>query len=558
MKILDIVILASLVGFVFGCKAEKTSVIADLALYNGRIWTVNPEQPWAEAVAIRGERILKVGTTEEIKALFGEHTQGFDLNGSFVLPGFMDSHTHFLDGGFALSSIQLREAKSKEEFIATVKKRTSKIGRGEWILNGDWDQQQFDPPEMPRKEWIDPVSPQNPVFVNRLDGHMALANSLALEIAGVTKDTVSPPGGEILKDPKTSEPTGILKDEAMRLVSDKIPEPSLEEKKKAAQAALRHASQMGVTSVHDMAYSSNFEVYHELLKEGTLSARLTVYFAIGQRDLYSQLEQKKPLENDLLKIGGLKGFVDGSLGSFTALFFEPYTDDPEKTGIFVSDMYPEGIMEQRIRKADKSGLQIAIHAIGDKANHVILDIMERVIADGGPRDRRWRIEHAQHLIPEDFVRFAKMDIIASVQPYHAIDDGRWAERKIGKERAKYTYAFKSFLDADVLMAFGSDWTVAPLDPISGIYAAVTRRTLDGKKNDGWIPEQKISLEEAIKGYTINGAYTEFAEDMKGSVQEGKFADLVVLSQNLFEISPEDILDTEVLVTIFNGQIIYKK
>lgn len=558
MKILDIVILASLVGFVFGCVAEKTSVVADLALYNGKIWTVNPEQPWAEAVAIRGKRILKVGTTEEIKALFGEHTQGFDLKGSFVLPGFIDSHTHFLDGGFALSSIQLREAKSKEEFIVTVKKRTSEIGRGEWILKGDWDQQQFDPPEMPRKEWIDPVSPQNPVFVNRLDGHMALANSLALEIAGVTRDTVSPPGGEILKDSKTGEPTGILKDEAMRLVSDRIPEPSLEEKKKAAQKALRHASQRGVTSVHDMAYSSNFEVYHELLKEGTLNARLTVYFAIGERDLYSQLEQKKPLENDLLKIGGLKGFVDGSLGSFTALFFEPYTDDPEKTGILVSDMYPEGIMEQRIREADKSGLQIAIHAIGDKANHVILDIMERVIADGGPRDRRWRIEHAQHLIPEDFVRFAKMDIIASVQPYHAIDDGRWAERKIGKERAKYTYAFKSFLDANVLLAFGSDWTVAPLDPITGIYAAVTRRTLDDKNVDGWIPEQKISLEEAIKGYSINGAYTEFAEDMKGSVQEGKFADLVVLSQNLFEIPPEDILDTEVLVTIFDGEIIYKK
>jgi predicted amidohydrolase YtcJ len=558
MKTLDIVILAILVGFVFSCVAEKKSGIADLVFYNGKIWTVNPDKPWAEAVAIRGERILKVGTTEEIKALFDDFTQGVDLKGSFVLPGFIDSHTHFLDGGFALSSIQLRGVNSKDEFITTVKRRVDEIGSEEWILHGDWDQQQFDPPEMPRKEWIDPISPQNPVFVNRHDGHMALANSLALEIAGVTKESVSPPGGEIVKDSKTGEPTGILKDEAMGLVSNKIPEPSFKEKKKAAQAALRHASQFGVTSVHDMAYSSNFEVYHELFKEGTLNARLTVYFAIGERDLYSQLEQKKPLESELLKIGGLKGFVDGSLGSFTALFFQPYSDEPEKTGIFASDMYPEGIMEKRIRAADKSGLQIAIHAIGDKANHVILDIMERVIADGGPRDRRWRIEHAQHLIAEDFLRYAKMDIIASVQPYHAIDDGRWAERKIGKERAKYTYAFKSFLNTGVLLACGSDWTVAPLDPISGIYAAVTRRTLDGKNVDGWIPEQKISLEEAIKGYTINGAYTEFAEGVKGSVQEGKFADLVVLSQNLFEIPPEDILDTEVLMTLFNGEIIYKK
>jgi predicted amidohydrolase YtcJ len=558
MKILDIFILAILVGFVFGCGAEKKSEIADIVFYDGKIWTVNSDKPWAEAVALRGERIVKVGTTEEIKALIGDSTQEFDLSGSFVLPGFIDSHTHFLEGGFALSSIQLREAKSKQEFIATVMERTGRIESGEWILNGDWDQQQFDPPEMPRKEWIDPVSPQNPIFVNRLDGHMALANSLALEIAGVTKDTIPPPGGEILKDPETGEPTGILKDEAMRLVADKIPEPSLEEKKKAAQAALNLASRMGVTSVHEMAYSANFDVYHELFQEGALNARLRVYFAIGEEDLYSKLEQKKSLENDLLKIGGLKGFVDGSLGSFTALFFESYTDNPEKSGILVSDMYPEGIMEQRIRKADKAGLQIAIHAIGDKANHIILDILESVIADGGPRDRRWRIEHAQHLIPEDFERFAQLGIIASVQPYHAIDDGRWAERKIGKERAKYTYAFKSFLDAGVLLACGSDWTVAPLDPISGIYAAVTRRTLDGKNADGWIPEQKISLEEAIKGYTINGAYTEFAEDMKGSVQEGKFADLVVLSQNLFEIPPEDILDTEVLVTIFDGEIIYKK
>jgi predicted amidohydrolase YtcJ len=558
MKILHIIVLTALAGFVFGCVAEKKSEVADLVLYNGKIWTVNPKQPWAEAVAIKDARILKVGTTEEIKTHQDERTKDFDLEGSFVLPGFIDSHTHFLDGGFALSSIQLRGAKSKTEFIAAVEKKAGEINPGEWILYGDWDQQQFDPPEMPRKEWIDPVSPHNPVFVNRLDGHMALANSLALEIAGITRNTVPPPGGEILIDPVTGEPTGILKDEAMSLISDKISEPSLDEKKKAAIAALKHASQMGVTSVHDMAYSSNFEVYYELFKEGTLSARLTVYFAIGQDDLYSQLEEKKSLENDLLKVGGLKGFVDGSLGSFTALFFDPYTDDPEKSGILVSDMYPEGIMEKRIREADKSGLQIAIHAIGDKANHIILDIMERAIADGGPRDRRWRIEHAQHLIPEDFARFAKMDIIASMQPYHAIDDGRWAEKKIGKERVKYTYAFKSFLDADVLLAFGSDWTVAPLDPISGIYAAVTRRTLDGKNPDGWIPEQKISLFEAIKGYTINGAYTEFAERVKGSVEEGKFADLVVLSQNLFEIPSEDILDTEVIATVFNGEIIYKK
>jgi predicted amidohydrolase YtcJ len=558
MKIVNILILAGLLGLLFGCDSGRKGGVVDLVLYNGKIWTVNPGQPWAEAVAIRGERIHKVGTTEEIKTLIGTQTQEIDLKGELVLPGFIDSHTHFLDGGFALTSIQLREAASKEEFIAIVGEKVTKTNSGEWILNGDWDQQQFDPPEMPRKEWIDPVTPQNPVFVNRHDGHMALANSLALQIAGITKDSESPPGGTILKDPQTGEPTGILKDEAMGLVSAHIPDPTIEEKKRAAQTALRHANEMGVTSVHEMAYSSHFEVYHELLKENKLTARLTVYFSMAEEDLYSKIERNKAYENDFLKIGGLKGFVDGSLGSFTALFFEPYTDNLEETGIFVSDMYPEGIMEQRIREADRSGLQVAVHAIGDRANHVILDIMEKVIAEGSLRDRRWRIEHAQHLIPEDIPRFAHIGIIASVQPYHAIDDGRWAETKIGKERAKHTYAFKSLLDAGTRLACGSDWTVAPLDPISGIYAAVTRRTLDGKNPEGWIPEQKISLEDAIKGYTINGAYAEFAEASKGSIEAGKLADLVVLSHDIFEIPPEDILDAEVLMTILNGEIVYQK
>lgn len=558
MKIVNVIILLGLLGYVLGCESAKREEIADLVLYNGSVWTVEPGQPWAEAVAIRQGQIQKVGATEEIKALIGPQTRAMDLKGAFVLPGFIDSHTHFLDGGFALSSIQLREAKSKDEFVAIVKDRAAEIASGEWILNGDWDQQQFDPPEMPRKDWIDPVTPHNPVFVNRHDGHMALANSAALEIAGITKETVPPPGGEILKDPQTGEPTGILKDEAMRLVSAHIPEPSISEQKKAARTALRHASKMGLTSIHEMAYASNFEVYRELFQENSLTARLRVYFSMAESELYSKLEQNKPFENDFLKIGGLKGFVDGSLGSSTALFFEPYVDDPGKTGIFVSDMYPEGIMEQRIREADQSGLQVAVHAIGDRANHVILDIMEKVMNEAGPRDRRWRIEHAQHLIPEDIPRFAKLGIIASVQPYHAIDDGRWAEKKIGRERAKHTYAFKSLQDAGVLLACGSDWTVAPLDPITGIYAAVTRRTLDGKNPDGWVPEQKISLENAIKGYTINGAHAEFAEDKKGSVKAGKFADLVVLSQNLFEIPLEKILDTEVLMTVLNGEIVYQK
>ena len=531
--------------------------MADLVLLNGSVWTVNPDQPWAEAVAVKGEKILEVGSTAEVKKAVGNKTQVIDLNGDLVLPGFIDSHTHFLDGGFSLLSIQLREVKSREEFVSRIKERAAEMEEGEWILNGNWDHQSFDPPKLPRKEWVDGVAPHNPVCINRYDGHMVLANSSALKIAGITKETLSPEGGEILKDRRTGEPTGILKDAAMELVMKHIPEPSLQVKMKAADVALKRAAECGVTSVHDMAYAGNIEIYQELLKERRLTSRLCVYISIEEFDLYQKLMPETLKGSTFLKIGGLKGFVDGSLGSSTALFFEPYADDAEKTGLFHSQMFPEGVMERRIPEADKAGLQVAIHAIGDKANHVLLDILEKAMVQGGERDRRWRIEHAQHLLSEDIDRMAKLRIIASVQPYHAIDDGRWAEKKIGKERCRTTYAFKSLLEKGAVLACGSDWTVAPLDPMTGIYAAVTRRTLDGKHPEGWFPEQKIPLEEAVRGYTLNGAYAEFSERIKGSIEAGKLADLVVLTQNIFEIPPEEIQKTRVKMTILNGKITRK-
>lgn len=539
-------------------QTNSRSEMADLVLLNGTVWTVNPDQPWAEAVALKGDKILEAGSSEEIKKMIGDNTQVIDLKGDLVLPGFIDSHTHFLDGGFSLLSIRLRDAESREEFITRIDDKAKEIKRGVWILDGDWDHQSFDPPELPRKEWIDPVTPHNPVCVNRHDGHMVLVNSLALKLAGITKNTPTPAGGEILKDPETGEPTGILKDAAMNLVMRHIPEPTFKEKLRAAEVALKHAAELGVTSAHDMAYAENFEVYQELLKQNKLTARLYVYIPITEVEIYARLKLKTPFGNNLLKIGGLKGFVDGSLGSSTALFFDPYTDNPRKKGLLHSQMFPEGIMEKRIIQADKAGLQVAVHAIGDKANNILLDIFERTITQNGERDRRWRIEHAQHLLPQDIERIANLGIIASVQPYHAIDDGRWAERKIGRKRCQYTYAFKSLVEKGAVLACGSDWTVAPLDPIGGIYAAVTRQTLDGKHPEGWFPEQKISLEEAIRGYTLNGAYAEFSENLKGSVEKGKLADLVVLSRNIFKIQPDEIQKTEVKMTIFNGKVIYKK
>jgi predicted amidohydrolase YtcJ len=558
MKGISIMTVALFFVFVAFCQKESKREVADVVLLNGTIWTVNPDMPWAGGIAIKGNKILKVSLTSDIEGYVGKHTKSIDLKGSFVLPGLTDCHTHFLDGGFSLSSVQLGNARSKEDLIDRLQQKALELGKGEWILRGNWDHQKFDPVELPKKDWIDAVTPDNPVCVNRHDGHMALVNSLALKLSGITKDTPPPEGGEILKDPQTGEPTGILKDAAMDLVMDHIPEPSLEERLKAVEAGLVHAKSLGVTSIHDMEYTSSFEVYKKLLEQNKLTARLYVYVPISDVELLSGHKLSQPLQRDFLRIAGLKGFVDGSLGSSTALFFDPYTDDPTKTGLLASDMFPEGVMEARLMEADLAGLQVAVHAIGDKANHMILDLFEKVTRANGDRDRRWRIEHVQHILPEDIERMSTLKVIASVQPYHAVDDGQWAEKKIGKQRARYTYAFRSLLDEGVSLACGSDWTVAPLDPLTGIFAAVTRKTLDGKNPDGWIPEQKITLEEAIKGYTLQAAYTEFSENQKGSVEEGKFADLIVLDQNLFEILPEKILETKVLMTIFNGQIIYEK
>ncbi len=532
--------------------------MADLVLLRGAVWTGSPALPWAEAVAIRGESVLAVGKNRDAERFIGPKTQVIELAGQLALPGFIDNHTHFLEGGFSLLRIQLRDAKSREEFVSRIEEKARQLGKGEWILNGDWDHQQFNPPELPRREWVDAVTPDNPVCVNRHDGHMVLANSLALQLAGITRTTVAPPGGEILKDPVTGEPTGILKDAAIDLVARVIPQPSLEAKLEAAQAALRHAAECGVTTVHDMADAENFEVYQALLKEKKLTCRIFLYLPVTEVDLLARLRLKTPFGNDWLKIGGLKGFVDGSLGSSTALFFEPYGDNPGQTGLLHSQMFPEGIMDKRIAAADKAGLQVAIHAIGDKANAIILGIFERTILSHGPRDRRWRVEHAQHLRPEDIARMGRLGIIASVQPYHAIDDGRWAEGKIGPERCRTTYAFRSLLDAGVRLACGSDWPVAPLNPLTGIYAAVTRRTLDGRHPEGWFPEQKITLEEAVRGYTVEGAYVEFAEDRKGSIEARKLADIVILDRNIFEIPSEKIIDAQVVMTIVGGRIVHQK
>jgi predicted amidohydrolase YtcJ len=387
---------------------------------------------------------------------------------------------------------------------------------------------------------------------------MSLANSVALKLAGVTRETKDPAGGLIVRDPKTGEPTGVLKDAAMSYVWKVIPESSFKEKLEAARAATNHAASLGVTSVQDMSADNDVGVYQTLLELGELKTRI---YAVSPLPLWQRLAQtgvRARFGSDMLRIGGLKGFADGSLGSTTALFFDPYLDAPNTSGLAGDEMFPEGAMLERVRMADRAGLQVIIHAIGDRANDSILSIYEQVIKENGERDRRFRIEHAQHLRAQDIARFARDHVIASMQPYHAIDDGRWAEKRIGTERAQTTYAFRSLLDSGATLALGTDWTVAPLNPMLTIYAAVTRRTLDGKHPEGWIPQQKISLEETVRAYTVGSAYAEFAEKQKGMIAPGKLADVVILSRDIFSIDPKDIENVMVMMTILDGRVIYER
>lgn len=538
-------------------SAQDRPWSADLIIVNATLRTMDAAQPQAQAAAIYGNRIAEVGSTETIRALAGARTRIIDAGGRLVLPGFNDAHVHFLSGGFQLSSVHLRDANSPREMAERMGRYAATTPKGRWITGGDWDHERWPEAPLPTKELIDAVTPETPVFVSRLDGHMALANSLALKLAGLTRETKDPPGGLIVRDPKSGEPTGLLKDAAMRFVSKVIPGATFEEKLAAARAATEHAAQMGVTSVQDMSAGTDVGVYQTLAQRGELKTRIYVVAPLPAWERLAHTGVRAGFGNDLLRIGGLKGFSDGSLGSTTALFFEPYLDSPGTKGLPADEMFPEGAMLRHVREADRAGLQVMIHAIGDRANDQILSIFEDVQQANGARDRRFRIEHAQHLRASDIPRFAKGRVIASMQPYHAADDGRWAEKRIGPERARTTYAFRSLLDAGVILAFGSDWTVAPLNPLLGLQAAVTRRTLDGKHPDGWIPEQKITGEEAVRAYTAGSAFAEFADHAKGTIAPGKLADLVMLDRDIFKIDPTEIDRARVLLTIMDGRVVYE-
>lgn len=537
----------------FAVSFYGQTFMADLVVINAKVRTMDKEKPEAEAIAVWSNKIIAVGKNNEIKRLIGQNTKVVDAGGKLVLPGFNDSHLHFMEGGTSLTSVDLRDAKSPEEFVQRIKEYASKLPKGRWILNGNWDHEKWTPSILPTKEMIDAVTPDNPVFISRLDGHMALANSLALKLAGVDKNTRDVEGGEIVRD-AAGNPTGILKDAAMNYVYRVIPEPSFEEKLEIAEAATNYAASLGVTSVQDMSAGTDVGVYQELLRKGKLKTRIYAVSPLPDWERWKRTGIHYAFGDGMIRVGGLKGFADGSLGASTAWFFEPYLDKPGYTGLASDEMSK---MFDRVKQADKAGLQIMIHAIGDRANDEILRIYERVEQENGKRDRRFRIEHAQHLNENLIKRFAAQSVIASMQPFHVIDDGRWAWKRLDEKRLKGTYAFRSLLDSGVKLAFGTDWPVALLDPMMTIYAAVTRRTLDDKNPNGWIPEQKITVEETVRAYTIGSAYAEFQENVKGTISVGKLADFVMLSEDIFSINPNEIPKVKVLLTVVDGKIVYQ-
>jgi hypothetical protein len=546
---------------------------ADLILWHGKIWTGEPTTPlgakavpakFAEAVAVVDGRILAVGNDAEMHGYLGPNTQVVDLKGRLAVPGLIDSHAHFIWGSFQLLGIDLKTARSEEEFTRRIGEKAKTLAPGRWLTGGSWDEQAWPSAKLPTRGMIDAVTPSNPIVLTRSDGHEALANSVAIKLAGVTRDTPNPQGGVIVRDTQ-GEPTGIFKDAAQDLIAKVIPPPTEADTIEALRAGLKEAARVGLTSVQSItvdqdAWNGSFTGEVQLLRraevEGWLTCRFYEIIPIGQWQKLRDAGLARGMGDDYIKLGAVKAFADGSLGSATAWMYEPFDDDPSSHGMPLPLMDPPSKMEALVAGADHAQIQICIHAIGDRAIQEVLDLYERVGRDPMP-EHRFRIEHAQHMPQADFAKFGELGIVASMQPYHAIDDGRWAEKRLGHARARWSYAWRSMLDAGAPVAFGSDWPVAPLSPILGIYAAVTRATLDAKHPYGWIPQERITVEEALRAYTQGSAYAAFQENEKGSLAPGKLGDVVVISDDLFSIPPTRIKDARVVMTIVGGKIVYQ-
>ena len=526
--------------------------VPDAIIVNAKVHTVDRQHPEAEAVAVCGERISKVGRNAEVRALAGKKTKTIDARGRLMIPGFNDAHVHFISGAEQIVGVDLRPARDEKDFARRLGEHVARLPEGRWVLGGYWDHEAWPSRALPTKELLDAVTPRNPVFVQRLDGHMGVANSLAIKLARVTRGVSDPDGGTIVRD-EAGEPAGVFKDNAMELITRAVPDPSLEETIEKARAALAHAARLGVTTIQDMtASATELRAYQQIRAAGGLTARI---YAIQNRPIagFKNAGIGTGFGDDWLRVGGVKLFADGSMGSGTAAFFEPYADDASTRGLLLQT--PEAL-EQAILDGDAAGFQLIVHAIGDRANAIVLDAFDRLTRARGVRDRRPRIEHAQVVRDPDKTRFKQLNVIASIQPSHCIDDMRWAERRIGRDRCRIAYDFKSFVDAGVRIAFGTDWFVEPLNPMLGLYAAVTRQFTDGTPPGGWFPEERITMAQAVEFYTLGSAYAEFADDRKGSISEGKLADLVMLSKDIFSIPPREVLDTTAVLTMVGGRIVH--
>ena len=545
------------------CSLKEKTVLADLVIKNAKVVTIDKDNPRAEAIAFKGERIIVVTTSKKIERYVDEKTtKVIDAKGRLVVPGFNDAHAHF--GGIDPDYIDFRYITDPTVITEKVKEKVADAKPGEIIMGGRWEHEMFVNKQWPTKELIDPVSPENPVVLSRADGHSVLVNSYVLSQSGITKDTPDPPGGEIQKDRETREPTGIIKELARRLLKYGAVEEQRTPKEEEArrirewQAAFDMAARLGVTTVQ--LPPGTFEMFQKFRDMGKLTLRAYV----GQRldgltdemlQKYVELRKRYPLEDNWIRLGFLKGHIDGTLGSGTALFFEPFEDEPDKSGLPYQS-YEE--LERIIVEADKMGFQIGIHAIGSKGNHLTLNAIEKAREKNGMRDSRHRSEHAQVLIDEDIPRFAQLGVIASMQPTHCITDKRFAEKRIGLERCRGAYAWRRLLDTGAKIAFGTDYGVEPLDPLEGLYAAVTRKDRAGEPGDGWFPDQKLSMEEAIELYTLGSAYSEFMEDRKGKIKENYLGDVVIYNNDLMTIPDDEIMSAKVDYTIVGGKVVYKR
>jgi len=547
--------------FVVGCKEQYKEPPADFVIKKAKIVTIDVNNPQAEALAVRGEKIIDVSSNKDIKRYIKEGTtKVIDAKGRLVVPGFNDAHIHF--SGIYGENLDLHNVTDFKVIQQMVKERVAKLKPGEWITGGGWEQERFPGKKWPTKEILDKVAPDNPVRLSRIDGHSVWVNSYVIKMSGITKDTPDPPGGTIVKDQATGEPTGVFKETAGRLLKRKriqtlTAEEEQERSDRAIERAIQEAASYGVTSIQHL--EGRQDQFKRLLDEGKLTLRVTFNRSLKRSEEHlakmDALRKQYPPENNWLRFGYLKGFIDGTLGSGTALYVRPYDDNPETSGL-PRMSYEE--LERRVIAADRMGFQIGIHATGDRANQWILNAYEKALQVNGKRDSRHRSEHATSIVPDDFVRFAALGVIASVQPSHLIVVKRIAQKRIGLERCKCTYAFKNFLDAGVRVAFGTDWSLASMNPLVDLYAAVTRRDPADEQDESWYPEQKISMEKAIELYTLGSAYAEFMEDRKGILKIGYLADMVIFNNDLLTIPHDEIMKIKVDYTIVGGKVVFQR